>query len=76
MFVFEQDENIASMLTYCAKDIVDNLEVIDNMDIDKEKYPDARSFLYNKECEYEEIYRIYHHELSPFHGDNSAADDK
>ena len=35
-----------------------------------------RSFLYNKECEYEEIYRIYHHEMSPFHGDNSAADDK
>ena len=32
VFVFEQDENIASMLTYCAKDIVDNLEVIDNMD--------------------------------------------
>ena len=44
VFVFEQDENIASMLTYCAKDIVDNLEVIDNMDIDKEKYPDAKVF--------------------------------
>ena len=44
VLVYETDENRKALLTYCAKDLVDNLEVIECLDVEKEGHKDLKVF--------------------------------
>ena len=44
VLVYETDENRKALLTYCAKDLVDNLEVIECLDVEQEGHNDLKVF--------------------------------
>lgn len=44
VLVYETDENKKALLTYCAQDLVDNLEVIDSLTIEQEGHNDLKVF--------------------------------
>ena len=44
VLVYETDENRKALMTYCAKDLVDNLEVIGCLDVEQEGHKDLKVF--------------------------------